>query len=106
MIIVDHGCIAGGETIALRDAGIRLRIVLAAPRCDLKDFLTGQGVEIALADDSRALVSLAGGVPERATLLAALIGAGFAVSEYAQDTHALEDVYFARVNAPAGAAKS
>jgi len=102
MIIVDHGRIAGGETIALRDAGTRLRIVLAAPRHDLKEFLAGQGVEVALVDEGRALVSLASGAPERAVLLAALIGAGFAVSEYAPDTHALEDVYFARVSAPAG----
>jgi hypothetical protein len=50
-------------------------------------------------------VSLAGGAPERAALLAALIGAGFAVSEYAPDTHALEDVYFSRVNVPLGAGK-
>jgi ABC-2 type transport system ATP-binding protein len=102
MIIVDRGRIAGGETIALRDSGTRLRIVLSAPRDDLKDFLVGQGIEVALADDSQALASLAGGAAERAALLAALIGAGFAVSEYAPDTHALEDVYFSRVNAPAG----
>lgn len=101
MIIVDHGRIAGGETISLRDAGTRLRIVLAAPRGDLKDFLAGQGVSVAMANDSHALVSLTGGAPERAALLAALIGAGFAVSDYAEDTHALEDVYFARVNGSA-----
>jgi ABC-2 type transport system ATP-binding protein len=98
MIIVDHGRIAGGETISLRDSGTRLRIGLAAPRGDLKDFLAGQGVGVAMANDSHALVSLTGGAPERAALLAALIGAGFAVSDYAEDTHALEDVYFARLN--------
>jgi ABC-2 type transport system ATP-binding protein len=105
MIIVDHGRIADGETIALRDAGTRHRIVLAVPRGDLKDFLAGQGVEVAAADDRHALVSLTDDAPERAALLATLIGAGFAVSEYAQDTHALEDLYFARVNAPAGIAQ-
>jgi ABC-2 type transport system ATP-binding protein len=98
MIIVDHGRIAGGETITLRDAAMRLRIVLAAPRGDLKNFLAERGVEIVLADDDHALVSLAGGAPERAALLTALVGAGFAVSAYAEDTHALEDVYFARVS--------
>jgi ABC-2 type transport system ATP-binding protein len=103
MIIVDHGRIAGGQTITLHDAGTRLRIMLAVPRDDLRDFLTGQGVEVAMVDDGRALVSLAGGAVERAALLSAMIDAGFAVSEYAPDSHALEDVYFARVKAPAAA---
>jgi ABC-2 type transport system ATP-binding protein len=106
MIIVDNGRISGGETITLRDAGTRLRIVLAAPRGDLKDFLAGEGVQVTLADDRGATISLAGGAPERAALLAVLVGAGFAVSDYSDDTHALEEVYFSRVNAPAGIARS
>jgi ABC-2 type transport system ATP-binding protein len=96
MIIVDHGRIAGGETIALKGVA-RLRIGLAAPHAGLKDFLVAHGAEILDAKEDRALVGLAGGSAERAALLAALVREGFAVSEFAEDVRALEEVYFAQV---------
>ena len=45
----------------------------------------------------RAVVTLAGEADARAALLAALIGAGYRVCEFAPDTQALEEVYFARM---------
>jgi ABC-2 type transport system ATP-binding protein len=96
MIIVDHGRIAGGETIAPKGVA-RLRIGLAASHAGLKDFLIAHGAEILDAKEDRALVGLAGGSAERAALLAALVREGFAVSEFAEDVRALEEVYFAQV---------
>ncbi|HEU0095034.1 MAG TPA: hypothetical protein VFQ52_01170, partial [Rhizomicrobium sp.] len=96
MIIVDDGRIAGGEAIALRD-GTRLRIVLAIARDGLADLLARQGAKVLEAGPDRALVALGGGAGERAVLLAVLVQNGFAVSEFAPDTQALEDVYFAQV---------
>jgi ABC-2 type transport system ATP-binding protein len=99
MIIVDHGRIVGGQAITVRDAAAaRLRLSLAAPREGLADFLSRQpGVAVIETDATGALVTLGGGAPERAALLAALVGAGFAVSAFAEDARALEDVYFAQV---------
>jgi ABC-2 type transport system ATP-binding protein len=105
MVIVDHGRIAGGESIALKGAA-RLRVRLAVPRTGLKDFLEAQGARIEQADAEQALLALDGGTGERAALLAALVGAGFQVSEFAEDVRALEDVYFAQVNPRAEARKS
>jgi len=95
MVIVDHGRIAGGESIALK-TGARLRIVLAASREDLKDFLGGQGAQVLEATADQAVVSMAADAGARARLLAALIGAGFAVADFTEDVRALEDVYFAQ----------
>ncbi|HWU54064.1 MAG TPA: ABC transporter ATP-binding protein [Rhizomicrobium sp.] len=95
MVIVDHGRIAGGESIALK-TGTRLRIVLAAPRQDLKDFLSGQGAQILEATANQAVVSMAADAGARARLLAALVAAGFAVADFTEDVRALEDVYFAQ----------
>jgi ABC-2 type transport system ATP-binding protein len=105
MVIVDKGRIAGGKSIALKDAA-RLRIRLAAPRDDLKDFLTAHGAVIEESDADHALVTLEGGAAERAALLAALVGSGFAVSEFAEDTRALEDVYFAQVKSSRAEARN
>jgi ABC-2 type transport system ATP-binding protein len=95
MVIVDHGRIAGGESIALK-TGARLRIVLAAAREDLKDFLAGQGAEILEATPNQVVVSMAADAGARARLLAALVEAGFAVADFTEDARALEDVYFAQ----------
>lgn len=103
MIIVNDGRIAGGEAIALRD-GTRLRIALAAPREGLAGLLARHGARVLEAGADRALVALGGGAGERAALLAALVQGGFAVSEFAADTQALEDVYFAQVRTPAAEA--
>jgi ABC-2 type transport system ATP-binding protein len=102
MVIVDKGRIAGGKSIALKGAA-RLRIALAAPRDDLKDFLVAHGARIEDGDAEHALVSLEGEAVERAGLLAALVSGGFAVSEFCEDARALEEVYFAQVNPQADA---
>jgi ABC-2 type transport system ATP-binding protein len=98
MVIVDDGRIAGGESIALRESNARLRIVLAASQAGLKDFLARFGA-VEQGDDSRAVLTLAGGAGERAALLRALVESGFAVAEFAEDTRALEEIYFAKVKA-------
>jgi ABC-2 type transport system ATP-binding protein len=97
MVIVDHGRIAGGESIALK-GGARLRIRLASPREDLKDFLAGQGIQTTEVSADHALVTMGTDAAQRAALLTALVQAGFAVAEFAEDTRALEEVYFAQVH--------
>jgi len=96
MVIVDHGRIAGGESIALK-SGTRIRIALALPHQALRDFLAERGTEVLEASSERALVSMAGDGAEKAALLAALVGHGFAVAEFAEDVRGLEEVYFAQV---------
>jgi ABC-2 type transport system ATP-binding protein len=100
MVIVEHGHIVGGESIALK-GGARLRIRLAVPRADLKDFLAGQGIGIVEASADQALVSTATDAAQRAALLKALVQSDFAVTEFAEDTRGLEDVYFAQVKSAA-----
>jgi ABC-2 type transport system ATP-binding protein len=95
MVIVDNGRIAGGESIALKTN--RLRIVLAEAREGLTDILKAHGAQVVEAGPERAIVTMADEANARAALLAALIAAGYPVSEFAQDTQALEEVYFARV---------
>jgi ABC-2 type transport system ATP-binding protein len=102
MVIVDHGRIAGGESIALK-GGARLRIRLASPREDLKDFLAGRGIQATEVSADHALVTMGTDAAQRAALLKALVQAGFAVAEFAEDARALEEVYFAQVHS-AGAA--
>jgi len=99
MIVIDHGKVAGGAAVALRseDQG-RLRIALAAPHDGLGTFLEGAaGVNLVAATESDALVTLAGGAEARARLLAALLAAGFAVSDFAPDAGGLEEIYFAKL---------
>jgi ABC-2 type transport system ATP-binding protein len=96
MVIVDKGRIAGGESIALKGTG-RLRLKLAAATEGLADFLKAQGAQILEAGADHAVVTLAGEAQARAALLAALIAAGYPVSEFAPDTQGLEDVYFAKI---------
>jgi ABC-2 type transport system ATP-binding protein len=100
MVIVDHGRIAGGESIALK-GGSRLRIRLASPREDLKDFLNAQGVHVVEASPDLALVTMGADAAQRAALLTALVQADFAVAEFAPDERALEEVYFAQVKSGA-----
>jgi ABC-2 type transport system ATP-binding protein len=96
MVIVDKGRIAGGETIALKGAG-RLRLKLAAPHEGLEDFLKAQGAQVLETGPDRAVLVLAGDATARAALLAALVGAGFAVAEFTEDTQGIENVYFAKI---------
>src|SRR6201996_2016311 len=78
MVIVDRGHIAGGEAIAL-EAGDRLRIRLASSREDLVSFLTARGMPPVEGGVDHAVVLAEDGEAARAALLAALVGAGFAV---------------------------
>ena len=96
MVIVDKGRIAGGESIALGSGG-RMRLKLAAPKAGLEDFLKAQGAQLVESAPDHAIVTLAGDEQARAALLAALVGAGYAVSEFAPDTQGLEEVYFAQL---------
>jgi ABC-2 type transport system ATP-binding protein len=96
MVIVDKGRIAGGEAIALKGAG-RLRLKLASAREGLEDFLKQRGAQVLESGPDRAILVLAGDAAARAALLAALVGAGFAVAEFAEDTQGIEDVYFSRI---------
>src|SRR3954464_11210065 len=96
MVIVDKGRIAGGESIALKNAD-RVRLKLAAAKDGLEDFLKAQGAQILEAGPDRAGVILTGEAEARAALLAALVGAGYPVCEFTEGSQALEDVYFARV---------
>ena len=94
MVIIDHGHVAGGTAFK----GAQLYIALAAPDPRLADFLTGQDqIEILQADASQARVICKGGAERRAALLQAMIGAGFAVSDFGEDRHALEELYFAQL---------
>jgi ABC-2 type transport system ATP-binding protein len=97
MVIVNHGRIAGGETIALRGPEAGLRVALASPHADLADALSRAGATVLEADDRHAVVRLAGGVEARSRLLAALVGEGFAVSDFTAETRNLEEVYFSKV---------
>jgi len=106
MIIVDQGRIAGGESIALKEAGpARLRIVLASPRDGLKEFLESHGARVAQSGRNGARAALEGGAEARAALLTALVRQDFAISEFVEeDGRALEDVYFEQVRPPAAEA--
>ena len=93
MVIIDHGRLAGGATFK----GAQLRIQLAAPDEGLREILLCQDVEILQADSSQARVICQGGASGRASLLAALVGAGFSVSEFGEDKGAMEDLYFSHL---------
>jgi ABC-2 type transport system ATP-binding protein len=99
MVIVDQGRITGGESIAL-ESGARLRIRLALPRADLKNFLEGRGIHLVEAGPDHAVVNLAADAEARAKLLTALVQAGFAVADFTEDVRGLEDVYFAQTGRP------
>ena len=96
MVIVDHGRIAGGESISLGGSA-GLRIALAVPRDGLAEALARAGATVVESDDGQAVAMLAGGAEARAALLAALVGEGFAVSDFTEETRNLEEVYFSRV---------
>jgi len=97
MVIVNDGRIAGGEAITLQDEKAGLRIALAVPREGLAAALTQAGATVVRADDRQALATLLGGAQARSRLLAVLVSQGFAVSDFAEETRNLEDVYFSRV---------
>ena len=55
------------------------------------------GMEVVESSDRHAVALLAGGAAASAALLAALVGEGFAVSDFTEETRNLEEVYFSRV---------
>src|SRR3954470_5665446 len=82
MVIVDHGRIVGGESIALK-SGARLRIRLAEPRSGFEALLRAQGAQIVEVSSGEALVNASPDPAQRAALLKELVQAGFAVAEFA-----------------------
>jgi ABC-2 type transport system ATP-binding protein len=99
MVIIDRGRVAGETAFK----GTRLSVTLAAPDGRLEDFLAGQaGIEVLQADQSQARLVCEGGMQARAALLRALIGAGFAVSDFGEDRRALEELYFEQLKRPEG----
>jgi ABC-2 type transport system ATP-binding protein len=97
MVIVDHGRIAGGEAITLRDAKGGLRVTLAVPQPGLAEALARAGATVVESSDRHAVAMLAGGADARSRLLAALVGEGFAVSDFTEESRNLEELYFSRV---------
>ena len=81
----------------LRAAQGAVRVTLAAPQPGLAEALARAGVEVMESSDRHAVAMLAGGAQARSRLLAALVGEGFAVSDFTEDARNLEEVYFSRV---------
>lgn len=101
MIIIDHGAISGGSSIAVHgEHGPQLLIVLATPGGGLGEFLTARsGVSVLEADDRHARIGFAGDPAARAALLRALVEAKFEVASFADTSRSLEDIYFAQTQA-------
>ncbi|NWH07843.1 MAG: ABC transporter ATP-binding protein [Alphaproteobacteria bacterium] len=100
MVIIDDGRIAGGKAVSV-GAGTAplMRVMLAGEDGRLGGFLSAQeGVGNVTPSADRAVFSFSGGAQERARLLSALIGAGFAVIEFAETKRSLEETYFDEVN--------
>ena len=107
MVIVDHGCIAGGEAITLKNAADSAvaRGARGAEIWDCGNSCKSRAHQVLeIGDDARAVVSLMGDAPTRAQacLMAILVRDWFCgKSEFAHETSALEDVYFAQVKSAA-----
>lgn len=101
MIIIDHGAVSGGSSIAVRSQDApQILIVLAAPGGGLREFLAARaGLTVVEADDRHARIGFAGDPAGRALLLRALIEAGFEVASFADASQSLEDLYFAQTQA-------
>ena len=99
MIILDHGKVAGGKPIKVReDARPRYLVELATPRADLAEFLKGNGgLDVIEANDTLALIAFTHNLGARAKLVRDLVGAGFEVARFGESNRALEDAYFAQV---------
>jgi len=103
--------IRGGEVVEQRalEGGAgpgerRLRLRLAAPRADLAATLGAlTGVRVVEAGEREAVITLAGDETAQAALLAALLGAGLAVAEFAAERENLHDSYLRTVRPGEGA---
>lgn len=75
-------------------AGRATRLALATPDERLAAFLAARPeVTQLVADQSRASFDLAGGVAEAAALLRALVDAGFAVADFAEEAAGIQDIF-------------
>jgi ABC-2 type transport system ATP-binding protein len=98
MIIIDGGRVVGGKAVKVRDdERPRYLVELAGARADLREFLSGAGVEVVEADDHHALIIFTPNAGARAKLLRDLVNAGFEVAGFYPSTRALEDAYFAEL---------
>ncbi len=98
MIIIDAGRVVGGKAVKVRDdERPRYLVELAGARADLREFLSGAGVEVVEADDHHALIIFTPNAAARARLLRELVNAGFEVAGFYPSTRALEDAYFAQL---------
>ena len=98
MIIIDHGLVSGGGSIAVRAEEKRqLLIVLAKQAEGLPGFLaTRSDVAVVEADAIHARIEFAGDLAARAALLRALVEAQFDVAGFSESGKSLEDLYFAQ----------
>jgi ABC-2 type transport system ATP-binding protein len=99
MVILDDGKIATGAPIKVRDdERPRYLVELAAPRNDLREFISSQaGADLIEADDLHALFSFTRNAGARAKLLRELLAAGFAVASFGESSKALEEAYFSEL---------
>lgn len=98
MIIIENGRVVGGQSVKVRDdERPRYVVELATARSDLREFLTGAGVDVVEADDRHALIVLSHNAGARAKLLRDLVTAGFDVASFSAATKELEDAYFAQL---------
>ncbi len=98
MIIVEAGRVVGGKPIKVRDdERPRYLVELATARSDLRDFLTGTGVDVLEADDHHALIVFTRNPGARAKLLRDLVNGGFDVASFGESSKALEDAYFSQM---------
>lgn len=98
MIIIEDGRVVGGQPVKVRDdERPRYVVELATARSDLREFLTGAGVDVVEADDRHALIVLSHNAGARAKLLRDLVAAGFDVASFSAATKELEDAYFAQL---------
>lgn len=100
MLIVEDGRIRGGGAVGRHAAGgQRVRIALAAPDPRLAAILADRGLA-PVAQGEAVFVDLAEGAQARADLLAALVGAGIAVTDFAPAPRTLEETYLAQTRTP------
>ena len=98
--LVDHRPV--GDTAG--PAGrMRLIVRLSHPDARLSSVLEeASGVEVLEADDTRAVLTVAGGAEDRRVLLRRLVDAGLPLCEFAQAQENLQETYLNRVREVAG----
>jgi ABC-2 type transport system ATP-binding protein len=104
MVIVDKGTIGGGGPIARQaHEKQRIRVRFAHEDTRLDSFWTTRGLHPHTGERD-TFVEIDASVDARAALLAALVGEGFAVTDFAEAPLTLEETYFAETRSAAGAA--